>query len=169
MAFLPADRKADGGIMSLSAQENLTLPTLGQFWSGLRLRRKSELAETTRWFRSLQVRPAAGARSLLSVFSGGNQQKILFGKWIRQAPRAFLLNEPTQGVDVGAKAELHKLLLELAGTGTAVIISSTDIEELAALCHRILILHDGRIAGELVGSEITPNAIARRVMPAVQD
>ena len=98
------------------------------------------------------VRAAVGAgrrtpsRSRSSIFSGGNQQKILFGKWLSQKPAVFLLDEPTQGVDVGAKADLHRELVTAAEDGAAVVVSSSDLEELADLCDRVLVIVDGKIS-----------------------
>ena len=164
MGFLPADRKNNGGIMELSARENLTLPHLRPFWSRLRVNKKKEVVETTKWFGRLSVRPANGIQNSLVSFSGGNQQKILFGKWMRCGPAVFLLDEPTQGVDVGAKAQLHLQLLELAKQGTAIMISSTDIEELEALCNRVLIFRSGRISDELRGARINASEIKQVCM-----
>lgn len=161
VAYLPADRKVNGGIMELSARENISLANLRPFWRGGRLCRGAERAEALRWFTQLRVRPAQAIGAPLSSFSGGNQQKILFGKWIRHHPQVFLLDEPTQGVDVGAKAELHRQLLELADAGTAVVVSSTDLEELAAICDRVLIFRGGRIAEELVEDRVTATEINR--------
>jgi ribose transport system ATP-binding protein len=101
----------------------------------------------------------------LSIFSGGNQQKILFGKWLSQKPSVFLLDEPTQGVDVGAKADLHRELVTAAEDGAAVVVSSSDHEELADLCDRVLVIVEGRIIAELGGAELTEGNITRGFMP----
>ncbi|MBV8998467.1 MAG: sugar ABC transporter ATP-binding protein [Solirubrobacterales bacterium] len=165
VAYLAPDRKIGGGVMTMSARENLTLPDLKPFWKGLRLRRRSETARTKDWFERLSVRPANAINDPLSIFSGGNQQKILFGKWLSQKPSVFLLDEPTQGVDVGAKADLHRELVAAAEDGAAVIVSSSDLEELADLCDRVLVIVDGRITAELQGAELTEGNITRRFMP----
>lgn len=159
MAYMPADRKSHGAIMALPAYQNLTLAGLGDFWQGLRLRRGAELAESADWFKRLDVRPADGLKLPLSSFSGGNQQKILLAKWLRREPRVFLLDEPTQGVDVAAKAELHRLLQRAADREAAVVVSSSDLEELVAVADRVLVVRHGRIAVELCGAEITEAAI----------
>jgi ribose transport system ATP-binding protein len=127
----------------------------------MRLRSRVEKAEVSTWFRRLEVRPADGMNEPLGTFSGGNQQKVLFGKWLRQSPKLLLLDDPTQGVDVGAKAALHRHILDLAGKGAAVLISSTDVDELVALCSRVLVMRDGQIAQQLDGSDITTSAINR--------
>ena len=164
VAYLAPDRKTSGGVMNMTARENLTLPNLQPFWKGALLRRKLELTRTQAWFERLDVRPAGTFNEPLSIFSGGNQQKILFGKWLSQEPSVFLLDEPTQGVDVGAKADLHKELRVAADAGAAVLISSSDLEELADLCNRVLVIVDGRIAAELVGSNVTETSITREFM-----
>jgi ribose transport system ATP-binding protein len=169
VAYLAPDRKIGGGVMTMSARENLTLPDLKPFWKGLRLRRRSETKRTTEWFERLSVRPATAVNEPLSIFSGGNQQKILFGKWLSQHPSVFLLDEPTQGVDVGAKADLHRELVTAAQDGAAVVVSSSDLEELADLCDRVLVIVDGRISAVLHGAELTEGNITRGFMPMSAD
>ena len=132
---------------------------------GLRLRRGSETKRTREWFDRLSVRPPHGINEPLSTFSGGNQQKILFGKWLSKQPTVFLLDEPTQGVDVGAKADLHRELITAAVGGAAVVVSSSDLEELADLCDRVLVIVEGRISAQLEGAELTEGSITRRFMP----
>lgn len=151
--------------MNMSARENLTLPDLKPFWKGLRLRKRSETQRTKEWFERLSVRPGDAVNEPLSIFSGGNQQKILFGKWLSQKPSVFLLDEPTQGVDVGAKADLHRELVAAADDGAAVVVSSSDLEELADLCDRVLVIVNGKISSVLDGAELTEGNITRRFMP----
>jgi ribose transport system ATP-binding protein len=159
------DRKIGGGVMTMSARENLTLPNLKPFWKGGVVRRKAEKARTNEWFERLSVRPANAVEEPLSIFSGGNQQKILFGKWLSQKPSVFLLDEPTQGVDVGAKSDLHRELVSAAQDGAAVVISSSDLEELADLCDRVIVVVDGKISSVLEGAQLTQGAITRSFMP----
>ena len=151
--------------MNMSARENLTLPDLKPFWKGLRLRKRTETKRTSEWFERLSVRPGDAVNEPLSIFSGGNQQKILFGKWLSQQPSVFLLDEPTQGVDVGAKADLHRELVTAAENGAAVVVSSSDLEELADLCDRVFVIVDGKISSVLEGAELTEGNITRRFMP----
>ncbi len=165
IAYLAPDRKVGGGVMTMSARENLTLPDLKPFWKGLRLRKGTETRRTKDWFERLSVRPGDAVNEPLSIFSGGNQQKILFGKWLSQKPSVFLLDEPTQGVDVGAKADLHRELVTAAEDGAAVVVSSSDLEELADLCDRVLVIVDGKISSVLEGAELTEGNITRRFMP----
>ena len=93
--------------------------------------------------------------------SGGNQQKVVLAKWLRMRPRVLLLDEPTQGVDVHARAIIHRLARDAADNGAAVIIASSDDEELCECCDRVLVIRDGRIAGELRGNDINAPELAR--------
>jgi ribose transport system ATP-binding protein len=160
VACIPASRERDGGFMEHSARENLTLPRIRSFWRWPSLRLGQERAEATAWFERLHVRPPGRIEASLSSFSGGNQQKVLFAKWLQCRPRVFLLEEPTQGVDVATKAFLHTQLAEAAREGAAVLVSSSDSEELVALCHRVLVLQEGRIYTELSGPDLTTSRIS---------
>ena len=155
VAYLPSDRKISGSIVNSSARENLMLADLTKHWKFPKISRKEERAEARGWFESLSVRPSDSVERPLSAFSGGNQQKILFGKWMRTAPRVLLLDEPTQGVDIATKAELHKQILAAADSGACVVVSSSDTEELISVCHRILVMRHGRIVGTLSGKDKT--------------
>ena len=166
LAFMPSDRKIHGGLMEMTAAENLTLATLADFWRAPYVRRKMEVTETASWFDRLSVRPGWAHEEPLSSFSGGNQQKILLSKWLRLKPKVLLLEEPTQGVDVAAKAEIHHHLLEAAASGTAIVVSSSDIDELVAVCSRVLVLSEGAIATTLSGSELTVPALTRESLIA---
>jgi ribose transport system ATP-binding protein len=166
VAYLPPDRKILGGIMDQSARENLSLSDLSPFWRGLVLNKRAERAETRRWFERLSVRPAGAVDAPLLRFSGGNQQKVLFGKWLRRGPKVFLLDEPTQGVDIGAKAELHRQLVEAADQGAAILVSSSDVDELAALCRRVIVLRNGRVVKQLAGPQLTVANVARECLGA---
>ena len=164
VAYLPPDRKLLGGILDAPALENLTLPNLRPFRRRMVLQRKPEAEEGRAWFRRLSVRPANGLALPLGSFSGGNQQKILLGKWLRCAPRVLLLDEPTQGVDIGAKAELYPEIMRAAADGAAVVVASSDIDDLTVLCSRVLVLRSGRLVAELTGADITTEAISRECL-----
>lgn len=164
IAYLAPDRKRGGGLMEMTAAENLTLPSMRGFFRGGYLRVKDELVESRQWMNRLSVRPEGAMKAPLASFSGGNQQKILIGKWIRLSPRVMLLDEPTQGVDVGAKAQLHRHIIEASISGTAVVISSTDAEEIATVCDRVLIIRSGVITEQLTGSDISVSELDRRVL-----
>jgi ribose transport system ATP-binding protein len=161
MAYIPAERRTSGSVPTLTATENITLADLRPFWHGLRLSHRKERAEAEKWFARLSIRPAGGSARRLDTFSGGNQQKIVFAKWMRCRPRVFLLSEPTQGVDVAAKADLHEEIMDIARSGGIVLISSSDIEEITTLCHRIIVMRKGRMTRTLVAGQMTVASISR--------
>jgi ribose transport system ATP-binding protein len=161
LAYLPPDRKVSAGLLGLTTRENLTLARLRPFARAGTVRRPLEAREVAAWSRRLKVAPEHAAELPLAALSGGNQQKVLFAKWLRLEPKVFLLDEPTQGVDIGAKALLHHELVAAAASGTAVVISSTDADELAALCQRVLIVRDGAVVDELSGAQLSVPTITR--------
>jgi ribose transport system ATP-binding protein len=154
MGYLPADRKARSGMALLSARENLTLLTLPSFRKWLRLGRSAERRVVQDWFERLDIRPQGEYEMSWGSFSGGNQQKIVLAKWLQIEPDVLLLDEPTQGIDVGAKVAIHSQIRDACERGTAVVIASTDEDELAAICTRVLIIQHGRITDELVGERL---------------
>lgn len=147
VAFVPGDRGAEGLLYIRSIIENMHLPSWRKF--GLPLRMKQARAEAHETARSLSL-VMSSLDAPVSSLSGGNAQKVVLGKWLSRQPRLFLLNDPTKGVDVGAKGEFYELLVRLCDAGTAIILYSSDDDELLGLCHRVLVLHDGRIAAELM-------------------
>jgi ribose transport system ATP-binding protein len=98
-------------------------------------------------------------RQPVGLLSGGNQQKVVFGKWLARGPGVFILDEPTRGVDVGAKAEIYGLMDQLAGDGVAILMISSDLEEVLGMSDRVLVLHAGRLAGELRRAELSEEAV----------
>ena len=161
IGYLPADRKSNGGVMNLPVRENLTLARLRPLWKAPFLRRTREDAECRRWFEQLSIRPKDRFNETLERFSGGNQQKVLLAKWLRLEPRVLLLDEPTQGVDVASKAEIHRQLTATAHQGAAVLIASSDVDELAAVCTRVVVLHEGHPTAELQGDRVRVDLISR--------
>ena len=165
-AFVPADRHRLGAVMTMSMRENLTLPALrglrGRFGA---IHQRAERAEARRWAGQVGLRPPAPDRPL-STFSGGNQQKVVLAKWLRTSPRLLLLDEPTQGVDVGAKAAIYQLVNQAAAGGSAVLVSSSDAKELAALCDRVLLVDQGQVTGELTGAALTETALVQAALIA---
>ena len=161
MAYVPADRRGQGAVMTMRARENLTLPrlrTLRRANGSLDLRAERREADT--WVKRVGLRPAIPERPL-QLFSGGNQQKLVLAKWLRNDPRVLLLDEPTQGVDVGAKGAVYELISDAARAGAGVLISSSETKELVALCDRVLVLRDGRLVAELDRGSITEARIIR--------
>ncbi len=160
LAFVPEDRKAQGLILGLSVGDNLALSALGRLSRfGIVDSARAEQSALSR-LRDLSIKaPSLGAE--VATLSGGNQQKIVIGKWLELAPRVLLLDEPTRGVDVGAKAEIYRLIEELTARGHAVVLASSDLPETIRLADRALVLREGRFVGELAGEAITQLAIMR--------
>ncbi|KAB1140110.1 sugar ABC transporter ATP-binding protein [Streptomyces luteolifulvus] len=155
LAYVPADRLRQGAVMTMTATENLTLPWLRPLRSAFgSLDRAAERGEARAWTDRVALRPPQPDRPL-RLFSGGNQQKIVMAKWLRMAPAVLLLDEPTQGVDIAAKAAIHQLIAEARAAGTGVLVSSTDTREILDLCDRVLILRDGRVSAELSRHELS--------------
>jgi ribose transport system ATP-binding protein len=161
IGYVPADRKNSGGFLKLSARENLTLPHLAPLWKTPVLRRGRERAECERWFDLLSVRPSGRINEPLERFSGGNQQKVLLAKWLRCEPDVLLLDEPTQGVDIASRVDIHRHLIVTASHGTAVVLASSDVAELAAVCSRVIVLRGGRIVADLRGEQVKADRISR--------
>jgi ribose transport system ATP-binding protein len=155
VAYVPGDRQAEGAVMPMRVRENLTLPDLHRlrrrFW---RLDRSAERAEVAEWIDRVALRPADPERPL-ELFSGGNQQKVVIAKWLRNDPGVLLLDEPTQGVDVGAKAAIYSLIHDAAARGAAVLMTSSDTAELAAVCDRVVVMRNGLAATEVRGGDLT--------------
>ena len=145
-------------IAAMSVRENITLPALASYARFGLVARRQEAAAAARSAAALTVK-AASLEARVATLSGGNQQKVVLGKWLACKPRAIVFDEPTQGVDVGAKAEIHRLIRTLADDGAAVVMISSDIEEVVAHSDRVAVMHDGRITGILSRADCTPESI----------
>lgn len=168
LAYLPPDRKVSGGMMEASARENFSVVDVRRFWHNLHLNKRRERQEALTWFTTFGVRPQGKVDLPLNAFSGGNQQKILLAKWLRCNPRVLLLDEPTQGVDIAAKAMIHRQIRMVADRGAGVIVSSSDVDEISALCDRVLVFRDGRIATVLPRNSLSPGRISRECVGATE-
>jgi len=158
IALIPADRMRDGLAGTATLEENVTLNVVDRYFRRMFLRR-TELQQTAdRLIRDFGIRPANVGLQMNS-FSGGNQQRVLLAKWLTGKPKILLLHEPTQGVDVGARTDISEFLRQLASTGTSIIWASAEYDQLAELCHRVVIISDGRIGAELRGSSLTKDRI----------
>jgi ribose transport system ATP-binding protein len=161
MCLVPEDRRGCGIIATMSVCENITLPGLGTYArmglvQGAALTTAGSDIATTLGVRASSIDAAAG------TLSGGNQQKVVLGKWLALRPKAVVFDEPTQGVDVGARAEIHRLIRELADKGTAVVMISSDLDEILSVSDRVAVMHDGRVTGVLArDGACTPEAIMR--------
>jgi ABC-type sugar transport system ATPase subunit len=137
--------------MRLSIGHNVTLPHLKTISRGFVLQQRKEFSETTRLLQDLDVRPPQ-PKVRVDTLSGGNQQKVLFSKWLFRHPRLLIADEPTHGVDVGAKLAIYQLITSLAREGMAVLLISSELEEVMGLAHRVLVLRQGRIVEEFKDS-----------------
>ena len=160
IGMVPEDRKRQGLVLSMSALANTTLVVLRELSRLTFIRHSSERALAGSYFERLRVR-APGVDALIAGLSGGNQQKIVLAKWLAARSRILILDEPTRGVDVGAKAEIHALIDELAAAGQAVILISSELPEVLNLSTRLIVLREGRIAGELTREQATQDAVMR--------
>ena len=161
MAFLPADRLRQSGIPKATVLENVAMTHGTRFMRHGRLRHRAERTAVQAVLDRFDVRPANPDR-LLATLSGGNQQKALLGKWLQTHPSVLLLHEPTQGVDIGSRSQILELIAAVAAAGTAVLIASAEYDELAHICHRVLIFRHGRIARALTGNDLTEARIAEQ-------
>ncbi len=160
VGFVPEDRKRHGLVLGMTALENVTLPTLPALARGGWLPAGSERALADDAFARLRVQ-TPDLNAVTAGLSGGNQQKLVLAKWLAARCRVLILDEPTRGVDVGAKAEIHALIGKLAAEGTGVLLISSELPELVALSTRILVLRDGRLVGELPRASADPESLLR--------
>ena len=165
MAMVPSNRRALAVVPVGNVRENLTLADLAPLRRRCLVDRQAERAEVSSWLATMQVRPDDGEVSMLDL-SGGNQQKVVLARWLRTRPRVLILDEPTQGVDVGTKPEIYALLRQVAGTGTAVMVCSTDSEELVEVADRVVVLADGAIHAVLGGSSLTLDRLNHEIVAA---
>jgi ribose transport system ATP-binding protein len=163
MALIPEDRKTEGLMLPLSIRDNLSFAALDNLSRWGVVNTIAERAAVERIVRLLAVR-CDGTGAPAGSLSGGNQQKLVIGKWLMMAPRILLLNDPTRGIDVGTKQEMYQLLRELADAGAAILFYSTDYDELVGCCDRVLVMYDGAVIRELVGDEITERALVSNAL-----
>jgi ribose transport system ATP-binding protein len=159
LALVPEDRKQHGLILEMAVRHNLSLPSLRRTRrAGAFLNRSQERQISQRMVRQLNVR-TPGDGQVVQFLSGGNQQKVVIGKWLAMSPRVLLLDEPTRGIDVGAKQEIYRLMEELASRGVAILFASSEMEEVIGMSDRTLVMHEGRITGELRREDLSEESI----------
>ena len=163
-AFMPSDRHTEGLAASLTVRENATFAALDRFAAYGLLSRKREVEQVATTFKSLAVKTASLEAPILSL-SGGNQQKVVMARALLSEPKLIVADEPTQGVDVGARAEIYRILREVSSSGTPVIVNSSDAAELEGLCDQVIVMSRGRVVAKLSGDEVLE---ARIVAAAVK-
>jgi ribose transport system ATP-binding protein len=154
IALVPEDRKSEGLLLPLSVRDNLSLAVLPRVSVGGVVRRVFENRMVWRIVERLQIRTRRVGVQEVGTLSGGNQQKVLIGRWLLAEPDIMLLYDITRGVDVGTKHDIYELMVELIGEGKSLLFYSSDTEETAHMCHRVLVMREGRVAAELAGEEI---------------
>ena len=154
IAYLTADRHGEGMFPDRSLRDNLSVVDFRRYTKLFHISASRELRDAQKVIRDYSV-VVASAGAPMSSMSGGNQQKVAVARWLELRPRLLLLNEPTQGVDVGARAAIHQLVRDAATAGTTVLVASSDSSELSELCDRVLGLYDGRVSGEASGERLT--------------
>lgn len=163
VVLVPGNRLADGVVADFTVSENMTLPVLARFFRGGRLRRRKIVNHALDLMLGVDVRPLA-PEAPVSALSGGNQQKAVIAKWLQLKPRLLLLHEPTQGVDVGARAQIVKEIRSAAADGTAVIVATSDYEHLEDVADRVLVLANGVFREELTGSQVSRHNISEKCL-----
>jgi ribose transport system ATP-binding protein len=159
ICLVPEDRRRTGLLTDMTIRENITLPGLHRYATLSLLSRRRESTESDKQVKSLRVKtPSLETRA--ANLSGGNQQKVVLGKWLSLGPKVLIVDEPTRGIDVGAKAEIYRLLRALADSGVAVIAISSDMEEVLGISDRVAVMHEGQISGILPREQCTERAIA---------
>jgi ribose transport system ATP-binding protein len=158
LLLAPEDRRQFGLVLEESVQRNLGLPNLDQNSRYGMVSTRSETEMARRLCDRLRVKTPRLSQPV-GLLSGGNQQKVVLGKWLARQPRVLILDEPTRGVDVGAKSEIYALMDELAAAGIAIVMISSDLEEVLGMSDRVLVLHEGRLAGELPRAALSEQAI----------
>lgn len=151
---VPAERSTNAAFASASLRENVSVADPWMFTRAGLLQGKREKSDVATWLQRLGVRPTGDTERHLGTLSGGNQQKVVLARWLRRKPRVLMLDEPTQGVDIGAKADIHTLIDDAAASGSAVLVVSTDHGELSRLCDRVIVLSVGHVVDEFVRPQI---------------
>jgi ribose transport system ATP-binding protein len=158
MVLVPADRARLGVAVGMSVRENISLPWIDRISGRFGIDKRREQQDVMSLLERFDVRPADPA-ALMGTLSGGNQQKTVLARWIAQNPKVLVLHEPTQGVDVGARQQIFKVIRDAVVAGMSVIYASLEYEDLAHMCDKVLVFRDGSVAAELVGSDITADRI----------
>jgi ABC-type sugar transport system ATPase subunit len=159
IGFVPIDRKVNGLVLGMSVRKNVTLSNWNKLqWAGV-FRQRIEKEHTQRWVDNLGIRMAGGMEVETRFLSGGNQQKVVLARWLEANVRVLVLNEPTWGVDVGARSDIYDQLELLAAQGLAILMVSSDIQEVLSVSHRILAIHEGQITGGFMQMEATEEGL----------
>lgn len=160
IGFLTEERKRSGFVRTFSILENLTMVCLKKLPGKVFINRKTEEESAGRMFQELRIK-APSLKTKIINLSGGNQQKVVLGKWLLEEPEILLIDEPTKGIDIGAKTEIYRILKDLASKGVSIILVSSDMPELVSLSNRCLVISNGKIAGEIPEDKLTQNEVMK--------
>jgi rhamnose transport system ATP-binding protein len=160
MALVPEDRRQQGLVMDLGIDQNVALASLSRLRRLGLIRRRDERSLARTWAATLQLK-FDRIRDSASTLSGGNQQKLVLGKWLAREPRLLIIDEPTRGIDVGTKAEVHRILDGLVADGMAVLMISSELPEVLGMADRVLVLREGRLTAELTREQADENTVMR--------
>jgi ABC-type sugar transport system ATPase subunit len=158
LGYVPEDRKRHGLVLPMSVRENTTLVVLRELTRGTLVRRGAERQVTDRFIGDLGIRTPSREQRVNNL-SGGNQQKVVVAKWLASNPKVLILDEPTRGIDVGAKAEIHAIMAELAERGVGILMISSELPEVLAMSDRVLVMHEGRLTAELSRQDATEEGV----------
>jgi ribose transport system ATP-binding protein len=158
VALVPEDRRRQGLVLEHTVHDNFMLPSLRRFGRGLFVRDREAANEGEAAVRDLKIR-TDGLGKVVRLLSGGNQQKVVLAKWLARNPRLLILDEPTVGVDIGAKADIVAIVRAIADKGTAVVVISSEFEELLALSDRLVVLHDGAVVRTMERRDIASEEV----------
>jgi ribose transport system ATP-binding protein len=164
IALVPEDRKKDGLVPGLDVRTNISLTTLERLQSQGLLNAEKEKTLARKYISDLRIKTSSD-RQYVKYLSGGNQQKIVLAKWLATHPKLLMLDEPTRGIDIHAKNEIYKLILQLADEGLGIIVVSSELPEILTLSDRILVMAEGSITAEFVGKEATEDNILKAAIP----
>ena len=160
IGFVPEDRRQQGLVMNMAIDHNIALASLGRLSQRRIIRRSAEMQLASDWATRLRLKYGR-LKDTANTLSGGNQQKAVLAKWLSRRPSLLIVDEPTRGIDVGTKAEVHRLLDEVAHQGVAVLMISSELPEVLGMADRILVLREGRIAAEFSKEEADEASIMR--------
>jgi ribose transport system ATP-binding protein len=168
IGYVPEDRAADAVFADMSVGENVSAAVIKSFWNGMTLRRRRERREARDVVDRFSIK-APDIDVPMATLSGGNQQKAVVARWLRRKPQLLLLDEPTQGVDVGARSQIHAMVRAAARDGASVVVVSSDFEELASMCDRVVVLRNGRIADECREPQLTSHRLTELIYMTKED
>jgi rhamnose transport system ATP-binding protein len=163
LAYLPEDRQTQGAVLPFGIRANMTLASLGAHARNGLISYAKELATTRRFGARLSIK-AASWEQTLNQLSGGNQQKVVIGKWLASHPRILILDEPTKGIDIGSKAAVHEFMGELASEGLAILLVTSELPEVMGMADTILVMHEGKIVKRFARGEATAEMIVSAAM-----